>query len=360
MGMSRKFVGSVLLCILAACDAQLQPLRASTTPVFDPEPGAFDRGIIVKILAEPGHTIMFTADGSEPTREHGYEYQAGILINGTDTLKAIAFNDRTVESEVATGHYSINVPAVIPPEFDPEPGVYEGIATIGMKCRTPGATIYFTIDGSDPQISPTVRQYFGPFDVNTTTQVKAYAMKNGMIDSETVKGDYQVTPPGLCYRGFDIWCMFGTGHVSTYVAPYTDVFNNDFTMADPTYAWCTSGRMWLKDLAGTRNDHVWLCQDGENQPTGSWYDANGTKTLEAEFIFCSCERGANHGRRAVADCKARFTETDNPECRKLLSQTAYELEGGIGYWRTHDLLTGEQKNYYKKRANPSPAPPPQD
>lgn len=363
-GMSRNVW--YILCIigLVACGENIMPVPTAMDPIFDPLPNTFDHIVDVTITAEPGMTIRFTADGTEPTREKGYFYQAPIKVFDMTTIKAIAYGDRAVESGVTNGTFTLSIPPAQPPIFDPSPGVYVATAIIGMRTITPGANIRYTLDGSDPQTSGSSRIYYGPMEVNTSTTVKAYAFKKGLLDSQTSTGEYLIKPLGLCDLGWNLWCQLGPGHVTTYEDPYIDKFNNDFVMSSPTYAWCASARMWLQDLAGVQNDHVWACHDDVDLPTASWYEVDQqgqlVKTLEAEFIFCSCDRGANHGQSLVNECKTKYRTADTPTCRDLLAKTAYEPEGGIGYWHIHYLLTGEVKNYYAKRHNPTAAPVPKD
>lgn len=49
---------------------------------------------------------------------------------------------------------------------------------------TPGATIYYTADGSDPKISNSRVRYINPITMTTSITIKAYARKDGMEDSE--------------------------------------------------------------------------------------------------------------------------------------------------------------------------------
>ena len=52
---------------------------------------------------------------------------------------------------------------------------------VSLKTDTPGATIYYTIDGSKPNSSSFI--YTKPITINTNTKLKAYAIKNNMYDS---------------------------------------------------------------------------------------------------------------------------------------------------------------------------------
>ena len=76
----------------------------------------------------------------------------------------------------------------------PRSGEFSGSKTITITCATPGAEIYFTVDGSIP--SAASMRYTGPFSISATTTVKAVAIKAGMNDSEIVAATYTLYSGG--------------------------------------------------------------------------------------------------------------------------------------------------------------------
>ncbi len=54
---------------------------------------------------------------------------------------------------------------------------------ITLASTTSGATLYYTLDGSDATTSGTKAQYTAPFNIATTKTVRAVAIKNGMVNS---------------------------------------------------------------------------------------------------------------------------------------------------------------------------------
>lgn len=63
-----------------------------------------------------------------------------------------------------------------------EGSTYGSPSTVTISCTTEEASIYYTTDGNTPTTSSTI--YEGPFTVNTACTVKAFAVKDGMDDSE--------------------------------------------------------------------------------------------------------------------------------------------------------------------------------
>ena len=77
------------------------------------------------------------------------------------------------------------------PRFSPEPGVFAGDTEVTLHCATPGATIHYTFDGSQPVASSPV--YSAPISVKgTELTIKAFASVPGKKDSAVVTGIYRI------------------------------------------------------------------------------------------------------------------------------------------------------------------------
>ncbi len=66
------------------------------------------------------------------------------------------------------------LPTVVAPTILPEEREFASSVEVSMTCATTGATIYYTVDGTDPTTSSTA--YTAPFTLNATTTVKAIAV----------------------------------------------------------------------------------------------------------------------------------------------------------------------------------------
>ena len=80
--------------------------------------------------------------------------------------------------------------SVAAPTATPSGGSYNAPQTVVLECLTPGAAIYYTLDGSNPRDSSTRKIYIAPLTIPTGTTLKAYAVKNGMEDSEVQTQTY--------------------------------------------------------------------------------------------------------------------------------------------------------------------------
>jgi hypothetical protein len=77
------------------------------------------------------------------------------------------------------------------PAFSPRPGVFDGDTAVTLRCSTPGATMHFTVDGSQPVASSPV--YQAPIMVKgTELTIKSFASVAGRKDSAVVTGIFRI------------------------------------------------------------------------------------------------------------------------------------------------------------------------
>jgi hypothetical protein len=164
------------------------------TPSFSPGPTTYYSTQNVTITCTtPGATIRYTIDGSIPTATSPV-YTEPIVVDKTTTIRAYATKSGIDDSYVVTATYTIKVAT---PSFSlPYYGInYDTPQNLEINCTTPGATIRYTTDGSNPTATSPV--YTGPITVDKTTTIKAYATKNGIDDSTvaTVTYSFRVATP---------------------------------------------------------------------------------------------------------------------------------------------------------------------
>src|SRR5205085_686379 len=95
-------------------------------------------------------------------------------------------------SAAASASYTIQVPAATP-VLSPAGGTYSTSVSVTITDSTPGATIYYTTDGTTPTTSST--QYTGPFSVTTTQTIKAIATAPGYTASAVASAAYTIQVP---------------------------------------------------------------------------------------------------------------------------------------------------------------------
>lgn len=161
--------------------------RAAEAPLFNPTPGNFTRPQSVYLSdITGGVAIYYTLDGTTPTTS-STRYTSPISLSaGPVTINAIAAGNGYSSSGVSTGVYTFSAAA---PTFSPSPSVtYSVSRSVTLADATPGATIYYTTNGSTP--TKLSKRYTSPIPLSTTTTINAIAAANGMGPSTVASATY--------------------------------------------------------------------------------------------------------------------------------------------------------------------------
>jgi hypothetical protein len=75
------------------------------------------------------------------------------------------------------------------PRFSHGRGFYSALFDVTITCQTPEATIYYTLDGSEPG-SPAAKAYGGPLRITRTTCLRAQALRAGWASSPVATHTY--------------------------------------------------------------------------------------------------------------------------------------------------------------------------
>ena len=182
------------------------PPNTVATPTASPPSGPYTTAQNVTLTCETADsTIKYTLDGSDPsTSSTAITYINPINISSTKTIKARGFKSGWTQSELFTGTYTItgtvSTPVIGP---DPDPSNYNKVITITSQS---GATIRYTLDGSEPTTSSAQYPTAG-ITLNQTTDVtvKAKAYLSNWNPSATASKIYPIskvtTPTANPYGG---------------------------------------------------------------------------------------------------------------------------------------------------------------
>lgn len=149
-------------------------------------------------ISENSYTIESAADFGLPTSEHltkeGFVFD-GWFDNSEYTEYAIdSLVGRTGDLTLYAKWRDVNQVATV--KFSPAADGVDMGTLITLSCATEGATIYYTIDGSDPQTSENRTTYSedAPICIKAATTIKAYATKAnaGMKDSDVSTITYKL------------------------------------------------------------------------------------------------------------------------------------------------------------------------
>ena len=126
--------------------------------------------------AAEGATIHYTTDGSEPT-ENSPVYRR-FRVSGRTTVKAIAVKDGLC-SEVAVAEYAEGVCET--PAITAQSSFTGSKTPVTLSCETDGATIRYTLDGTEP--CATSDAYTETFFVTDSCTINARAFYPDFFDS---------------------------------------------------------------------------------------------------------------------------------------------------------------------------------
>jgi N-acetylneuraminic acid mutarotase len=286
-------------------------LLPAATPTFGLPGGTYAGAQSTTITdTTPNATIYYTTNGTTPTI-NSTVYNGAIPLpagGAAQTIQAFVTAPGFAPSAVATATYTVTIPvetAVATPTFTPVAGTYSSTQTVTITTTTPGATIYYTIDGSTPTTTTglsgtgTVYLYQTGIPISSTGTVKAIATAVNYFNSAVGSATYTIAPPVASLIGNWAW-MGGSSNIPDSESGQPGIYGTLGTAAagnipggrDDGATWTDkNGNLWLfggfgYDSVGTTlgilND-VWEFNPATNQ----WTWMGGSKTVPT----CSAECG---------------------------------------------------------------------
>src|SRR5437762_4197797 len=168
----------------------------TSTPAFSKPGGTYLGTQTISISdSTSGAIILYTLDGTAPATSVGgstQQYTSAVTVSATETISAIATATGFAPSAVASATYTIES-QVATPTFQPGPGTYTSAQSVTLSTTTPGATIYYTTNGTAPTTSST--PYTSAIPVNATETIQAIAAENGFFNSNVASGTYTINLP---------------------------------------------------------------------------------------------------------------------------------------------------------------------
>ncbi|HEY4215059.1 MAG TPA: chitobiase/beta-hexosaminidase C-terminal domain-containing protein [Steroidobacteraceae bacterium] len=240
-------------------------LPKAATPTFAPAAGTYTSAQSVTLSdTSPGASIYYTTDGTTPTTLSAV-YTGPIAVGSTQTIKAIATASGFTTSAVASAKYTINItlPKAVTPTFTPSAGAYGSTQNVALSDLTPGATIYYTIDGSTPSTASTV--YTGSITVSSTQTIKAIAAASGYANSAVGTAAYTIIAGGG-----------GPGSTPSYPSGFT------------------TGGLGLNGGATVSGAALVLTDGGNVEGRAAWYSTPvNVQQFTTDFTFQLTAAGAN-------------------------------------------------------------------
>ena len=161
-------------------------------PTFDPEEETHVGSVTVTLAcATDDAVIYYTLNDSDAQNT----YSAPLTFTETTLIYAFAEKDG-VRSAVVSKTYTItDMETVATPVITPDGGTFEDTQEVAITCETADASIYYTIDGTDPTAESSL--YVAPFTLDATATVKAIAVKANMNNSEIATAEFTKLEPAV-------------------------------------------------------------------------------------------------------------------------------------------------------------------
>jgi N-acetylneuraminic acid mutarotase len=250
------------------------------TPTFNPPGGTYTAAQSVMIGdTTPGATIYYTTDNTTPTTSSNV-YSVPIAVSSSETIHAIAVANEYPQSAEATATYTVNIPVAATPAFSLASGTYAAAQTVTISDTTPGATIYYTTDGTAPTANSPV--YTTQIPLSSSAIIQAIAIASNYLNSTVATADYTIWQASAT----EDWAWMGgtqTPQLAVYGTLGTPALGNMPSNRDSATTWTdSSGNLWLFggngfDSAGKpgyMND-FWEY----NSSTNAWAWMGGISTL---------------------------------------------------------------------------------
>lgn len=136
-----------------------------------------------------GATIYYTTNGATPTTS-STRYSSPFTLTSSKTIKAIVYKNGDTSNPL-TFTADVGTTASVQSDKNTSTNYNEAI-DVKLSSSTSGSLIYYTLDGSDPRTSSTVKSYSGAIKLTEDTTIRAYARSKGNVDSDVTTFNYKV------------------------------------------------------------------------------------------------------------------------------------------------------------------------
>ena len=219
---------------------------------------------------------LFDADGETLLDEVHFEQQRGDIAYGRVPNAGETWGYLRVPSPGGA-----NAPAyegvVSDPTFSHTRGFYDGPFEVTITCDTPDATIYYTLDGTDPLAQsarmPFGRLYTGPIRISETTCLRVAAVRNDWLTSNVVTHTYLFPDDVITRRHNEV---LSKGYPASWYGSFPADYGMDPEIyTDPAYAHLIDDAMQAIPTVSLVTDKDHLFKRQKDPETGGIYIYTG-------------------------------------------------------------------------------------
>ena len=228
---------------------------AAAAPSFNPPAGNYTSPQLVTIAdATPGAAISYAITNGGPPIGAFLPYIGPIAVSSAETIFAQATANGFTASPVASAVYTFTLPYAATPIISPLGGSYTSPQQVTISDSTPGASIFYTTDGTAPTSNST--RYSGPIVASSSETVQAIAIANGYTNSSVATAVFTISSPP---SGIGTWTWMGGSN-----------------MVNATGVYGTLGVATASNVPGARSDAArWVDGSGNFWLFGGqYYDVN--------------------------------------------------------------------------------------
>ena len=196
------------------------------------------KGVNITISVKQSGTVVATTDlvQTSVTQKNAYSFEYEFNVSGDFVIEiknnSPSNNSKNNKDRVAiwnlewTGYVGSGneVQKPFSPAFSLGEGTYYEAQTVELSCTTEGASIYYTIDGNDPDANSTV--YTEAIQVTETTTIKAVAIKDE-VSSNVATATYTIVEPEVIENIAEFYTLASSkGKVVKFANTLTVIYQN--------------------------------------------------------------------------------------------------------------------------------------
>ena len=160
------------------------------------------------------------------------------------------------------------------PTFNPAAGTYTEAQTVTISCATEGATIYYTLDGTDPTTDSEV--YSSALTISETTTVKAMAVKADYNNSEVASATYEIVEPVSGYtfdfeQAASLYSDWTFANMESHQTGNSNVSAHSGTYYGTTGGKATASITTKEAIATPYTLTCYVTKQSTNTTTSTWY-----------------------------------------------------------------------------------------